>query len=174
MRKNYYAKELTIFGSGFIAGMCEAIIISLLKKFGYEVPAWMFYAATASVLATLCLTSRYLRDLDEIDTEELAEQLEQQAHQNAAIELMARDEAKEINTPQACDNEALAAGLTFSYPTKALEAAHAASLKFWRDFDPERPPLQKQITAFMIERGVPARQAAELAIAIKPDGLPSA
>ncbi len=65
-----------------------------------------------------------------------------------------------------------APGLTFSRPSNALIVAHAASCKFWRNFDPERPPLQKQVTAFMIERGVPARQAAELAIAIKPDDLP--
>ncbi len=62
-------------------------------------------------------------------------------------------------------------GLFFPYPTKALEAASAAASKFWLSYDPARPPLQKQVAAFIGERGVPARQAQELAIAIKPDGL---
>lgn len=67
-----------------------------------------------------------------------------------------------------------ATGLIFPYTTKSLEAAHAASLKYWQDLGSGRPPLQKQVTAFMVDRGVPARQASELAIAIKPDAIPNA
>jgi hypothetical protein len=65
-------------------------------------------------------------------------------------------------------------GLYFPYATKQLEAARDAALKYWCDFNHEHPPLQKSIAGFMIERGVPARQAQELTIAIKPDDLQKA
>lgn len=59
--------------------------------------------------------------------------------------------------------------VTFPFSTKSLEAASQAATKFWTTYDPERPPLQKTVAAFIAEQGVPARQAQELAIAIKPD-----
>lgn len=63
--------------------------------------------------------------------------------------------------------EAPSTGLTFPYATRHLEAALAAALEHWRDFDPTRPPLQKQVVASIVSRGVPTRQAEELARAIK-------
>ena len=106
--------------------------------------------------------------------------LENSQAENAQLrELLAESDAKlklqiieRTSTEVREASEVSAIGLTFSRPSNSLVVAHAASCKFWRNFDPERPPLQKQVTAFMIERGVPARQAAELAIAIKPDDLP--
>lgn len=59
--------------------------------------------------------------------------------------------------------------VTFPFSTKSLEAASQAATKFWTVYDPERPPLQKTVAAFIAGHGVPARQAQELAIAIKPD-----
>lgn len=62
----------------------------------------------------------------------------------------------------------------FPYTTRALEAARAAATKFWTVYDPERPPLQKTVAAFIADQGVPVRQAQELATAIKPDGVTKA
>jgi hypothetical protein len=60
--------------------------------------------------------------------------------------------------------------LIFPYATSALEAARDATFKYWVEVDPQHPPLQKTVQSFIAERGVPLRQAAELANAIKPDG----
>jgi len=66
------------------------------------------------------------------------------------------------------------AGERFPYSTKLLAAMKLAAEHFWIDFDPHRPPLQKQVRAFIADRaGIPNdRKAAELAGAIKPDGQP--
>lgn len=66
------------------------------------------------------------------------------------------------------------AGERFPYSTKLLSAMKLAAEHFWMDFDADRPPLQKQVRAFIAERaGIPNdRKAAELAGAIKPDGQP--
>jgi hypothetical protein len=65
-------------------------------------------------------------------------------------------------------------GEKFPYSTKLLRAMKLAAEHFWMDFDLDRPPLQKQVRAFIAERaGIPNdRKAAELAGAIKPDGQP--
>jgi hypothetical protein len=65
-------------------------------------------------------------------------------------------------------------GERFPYSTKLLSAMKLAAEHFWMDFDADRPPLQKQVRAFIAERaGIPNdRKAAELAGAIKPDGQP--
>ncbi|WPP46629.1 hypothetical protein [Pseudomonas sp. AN-1] len=63
--------------------------------------------------------------------------------------------------------ETPATGLTFPYATKQLEATLEAALEHWQDFDPDRPPLQKLVVASIVSKGVPVRQAEELARAIK-------
>lgn len=73
-------------------------------------------------------------------------------------------------------SEAPATGLTFPYTTKHLEAMRDAALKYWPEYDRAKPApygIQKSVQNFLAERtGENARKVAELAVAIKPDGLP--
>ena len=67
-------------------------------------------------------------------------------------------------------------GLIFPYSTKHLEAMRDAAVKFWQGHDITKPApygIQKTVQGFLAERtGENARKLAELAKAIKPDGLP--
>ncbi|MGH8436480.1 MAG: hypothetical protein ACRERX_18850, partial [Pseudomonas sp.] len=105
-----------------------------------------------------------------------AEQRAEQAETEAAKlrQVLAGNQPQESAGQPDCEPAQPATGLTFPYTTKSLEAARAAVQKYWYDFDPMRLPLQKQVKAFMVDLGVPGRQAAELAIAIKPDDPPKA
>lgn len=67
-------------------------------------------------------------------------------------------------------------GLIFPYPTKHLEAMRDAAVEFWQGHDITKPApygIQKTVQNFLAARtGENARKLAELAAAIKPDGLP--
>ncbi|MBI6616651.1 hypothetical protein YA0729_28335 [Pseudomonas simiae] len=65
-------------------------------------------------------------------------------------------------------------GESFPYSTKLLMVMRLAAERFWTNYDPGRPPLQKQVRAFISEHAlIPNdRKAAELAGAIKPDNTP--
>lgn len=162
---NYHAKEITIFAAGFLAGGLSLCVFLLVKRMGYETEAWFVSGSTAAGIAALFFYSRLLQRLAEIN-----------AAEQVTLQEMAREDTaqppqlKTTNAEQPA-NENIRSELMFPHSTKALAAARAASIKFWSKYDPERPPLQKQVTAFMIEQGIPARQAAELAIAIKPDAF---
>lgn len=106
-------------------------------------------------------------------TERQLTELREQQHRDAA--LIAKM-AEQLGRPPkdispGTQAEIPTTGITFSRPTKSLKAAHAASIKFWNDYDHMRPPLQKQIASFIKEQGIAERQATALAIAIKPDDL---
>lgn len=153
MGRNYYHRELVIFVLGIIAGHITLILFLWLKKNEYLIFAWIFMAAFGAMVSTAIGLTRFLRDSHALDDELLgveSEVLRADAHV-IPIEL---DEAKV---------------LIFPYATSALEAARDATLKYWVEGDPQHPPLQKTVQSFIAERGVPLRQAAELANAIKPD-----
>lgn len=67
-------------------------------------------------------------------------------------------------------------GLIFPYSTKHLEAMRDAAVEFWQRHDITKPApygIQKTVQGFLAKRtGENARKLAELAKAIKPDGLP--
>lgn len=67
-------------------------------------------------------------------------------------------------------------GLSFPYSTKHLEAMRDAAVEFWQHHDPTKPApygIQKTVQGFLAKQtGENARKLAELAKAIKPDGLP--
>lgn len=69
-------------------------------------------------------------------------------------------------------------GITFPYSTKQLEAMRDAALAHWTEHDRSKPApygIQKTVGNFLAERtGQNSRKLAELAAAIKPDGLPRA
>lgn len=69
-------------------------------------------------------------------------------------------------------------GITFPYATKQLEAMRDAALAHWLDHDRSKPApygIQKAVASFLADRtGQNSRKLTELAIAIKPDGLPKA
>ncbi|MDH0646190.1 hypothetical protein N5D48_05300 [Pseudomonas sp. GD03858] len=108
---------------------------------------------------------------------QLTEQDEVKRRNNAVFNGMAR-QLEELHKHQrvapVSSRNVDVSGLNFPYSTKQLEAARNAANKYWVDYDPERPPLQKQVASFIAEQGVPARQAQELAIAIKPDAAAKA
>ncbi len=108
------------------------------------------------------------------------EDLRQQLEQERAARQAAERRAEQAEAETAALRQQLAAvgtagsdgaGLTFPYATKHLEAARAAALEYWQEFDPVRPPLQKQVIASIVSMGVPVRQAEELARAIKRGDL---
>jgi hypothetical protein len=161
---HYYTREISVFFAGYVVGMSVFIAFSKLNAAGMPIPAWWIATTAGTALTVLLAASRFLRFAERINAEDADEQPGRDADISPAI---AKQETPPLLMPSPPDS-----GITFSHSTKALQVAQAASIKYWSDYDPLRPPLQKQITAFMIERGVPARQAAELAIAIKPDDLP--
>ncbi len=110
------------------------------------------------------------------ELEDLRQQLEQELAARQVAERRAEQAEAEtaalLQQLAAADTAGLdGAGLTFPYATKHLEAARAAALEYWQEFDPLRPPLQKQVIASIVSLGVPVRQAEELARAIKRGDL---
>ena len=155
MGRNYYYRELVIFVSGIIAGHITLILFLWLKKNEYLTFAWIFMAAFGAMVSTAVGLTRFLRDSHALDDESLDVEPE-----------VSRVDAHVI--PIELDDARV---LIFPYATSALEAARDATLKYWVEGDPQHPPLQKTVKSFIAERGVPLRQAAELANAIKPDGV---
>lgn len=71
-------------------------------------------------------------------------------------------------------------GIAFPYATRELKAMHAAAMKYWADYTPDkRQPTQKEIGIEIGElldlslqsNNEPARKAIVLASAIKPDSI---
>lgn len=154
MGRSYYHRELVIFVLGVIAGHITLILFLWLKKNEYITVAWIFMAAFGTMVSTAIGLTRFLRDNHALDDEILGvhPEISQTDPHVVPIEI---DGAR---------------SLIFPYATSALEAARDATLKYWVEGDPKHPPLQKTVQSFIAERGVPLRQAAELANAIKPDG----
>ncbi|WP_092278017.1 hypothetical protein [Pseudomonas prosekii] len=164
MKRDYLNRELGLFMIGAIAGMSEIVVFLALKKSGYETLSWVIMASSAGMIAAAYAMSRMLKDIHALDEEE---QLSTDSLLYKSPNLPASPSSY---IPPVIDDP-LIESMTFPYATKALEAARQATLKFWIDYDPERPPLQKSVQSFIAERGIPARQAAELASAIKPDNV---
>ncbi len=117
-----------------------------------------------------------LSEYDEARIKVIERHLVQLENENRAL-LEENSELKMLFENQSQFNSASeieSAGEVFPYSTKLLSAMKLAAEHFWTDFDPHRPPLQKQVRAFIAERaGIPNdRKAAELAGAIKPDSQP--
>lgn len=153
MGRNYYYRDLVIFVTGIIVGHMTLILFLWLKKNEYLVFAWIFMAAFGAVVATAIGLTRFLRDSHALDDELLG--VEPEALMTDAYVMPIKLDEAQV--------------LIFPYSTSALEAARDATLKYWVEGDPQHPPLQKTVQSFIAERGVPLRQAAELANAIKPD-----
>lgn len=72
-RKNFYAREISIFVAGFLAGSVELLIFLILTKIGYDSVAWLITGATAGagfILLGGSLTLRYLKRIDASYTRE--------------------------------------------------------------------------------------------------------
>ncbi|WP_271953597.1 hypothetical protein [Pseudomonas aeruginosa] len=203
----FYAREITVFSTGIVVGMAIMLIYLWLIKNGYERLGWMFVATVASVVATLFVVSRILRDGTDLGRErggevEADRMRDELARYKAVLgrevgmteddlnkfDFATGQKISEGGTHNELSDEGLVSnifagsepiggsapmGLTFPYATKALEAARCAAIKYWLDYEPSSVPLQKVVTSFIVERGVPNRQAQELANAIKPDALKS-
>ena len=164
MKREYYDRTLGIFLCGLIAGMFMLCIFMALRKYGYENLAWILMGSSSGMLCAAYGMSRVLNDIHALDEREFSE---------SSGVVVLEPESTPLLIAEAGDlNEAVPVGaLTFPYATKALEAARQATVKFWTEYDPERPPLQKSVQSYIAERGIPVRQAAELASAIKPDNV---
>lgn len=153
MEKYYPDKALKIFLSGILAGMLSLIIFLQLKQWGHETLSWVLMAGFVGMVCAAWGMSKVMRDIHEIeDDSTLTIRPDAQIEEVQAFEI----------TP---------GSISFPYTTKPLQAASLAASKFWTDYDPDRPPLQKTVQSFIAERGIPIRQAAELASAIKPDNM---
>lgn len=72
--------------------------------------------------------------------------------------------------------EKTATRCAFAYVTSELEAMNLAACHFWTNFNIERPPLQKTVSAFIAEQlgmAAPNRKTDALAAAIRPSDAPS-
>lgn len=164
MKREYYDRDLGIFLFGLIAGMVMLCIFLALRRYGYETLSWVLMGGSAGMVCAAWGMSKVLNETHTIDELEIASR-------TGSVETAAAPVAE--TTPALLFDPSVqnVASLTFPYTTKALEAAQQATIKFWTDYDPERPPLQKSVQSYITERGIPVRQAAELASAIKPDNV---
>ena len=91
-RKNFYAREISIFVAGFLAGTVELLIFLILTKIGYDSVAWLITGTTAGagfILLGGSLTLRYLKRINasytgEAQNEASAIQRAEQAEADAA------------------------------------------------------------------------------------------
>ena len=114
----------------------------------------------------------------EADASSLRQEIEDAYYAQKSDEALAAQEAYHrylegdpaYQLPQPLD------GLAFPYATKHLEAMRDAAIEFWQGHDITKPApygIQKTVQNFLAARtGENARKLAELAAAIKPDGLP--
>jgi len=164
MKREYYDRDLWIFMVGMASGTTLLTIFLALKHFGYGTLAWIIMGSVSGMVCAAWGMSYILSKYHELDEMEFLEDCEPLTPSPAPSSLLLSNSADA--------GEVVTAGaLTFPYATRALEAAQQATVKFWIDYDPERPPLQKSVQSFIAERGIPVRQAAELASAIKPDNV---
>jgi hypothetical protein len=118
-------------------------------------------------------------NLDANDTElrELRQQLEIERSKREVAEARVAELILQIENSQQYNlSESATNGLTFPYATKHLEVMRDAAIKHWAGHDRSKPApygIQKAVQAFLATRtGENPRKLAELAVAIKPDGLP--
>lgn len=167
--KGFYAKEITIFSVGVVSGMAIILLYVWLIRNGLEKYGWFFAATIAGIISTLLGVSRVLRDAT---TFEKVSPTSKQIEEDQSIHDKARNQTASTNTVESpAPDISSPATMIFPYTTKALEAARNAAIKYWVEYDPENQPLQKNVTSFISEQGIPGRQAQELANAIKPDTL---
>ncbi|MNJ44722.1 hypothetical protein D3C77_397870 [compost metagenome] len=157
MRRTYYDKKLKIFIFGMFVGTVELALFLYIKKYIGEGVAWAIHAGLLGMVCAAWGMSNLLRKIHRIDEEEAGVDV-----QKIPVILPHQSLVTYEVTPGA---------VTFPYVTKALHAASAAASTFWVDYDPDRPPLQKTVQSFLVEQGIPVRQAVELASAIKPDSM---
>lgn len=94
-QKNFYAREISIFVCGYLAGSVGLLVFLILKKIGYESVAWSFSGAVGGAGAILLAGSLILRDLKRIDASYAGEaQNEASAIQRAE---QAEAEAADLN-----------------------------------------------------------------------------
>lgn len=105
---------------------------------------------------------------------QLAEQAEQRKSDERAFKALTR-QLRELHGGKH-PMPAVQTSLVFPYATKELEAMRDAAVEFWQGHDITKPApygIQKTVQNFLAARtGENARKLAELAKAIKPDGLP--
>lgn len=157
MKKTYYDTNLKTFIFGMIFGAVEIVLFLYLKKNVSEGLAWALHAGMAGLLAAAWGMSHVLRKIHDLEESEEGDK--------------PKEQVSTLIAPEVTKYEVIPGAMTFPYATKALHAASLAASKFWTDYDPDRPPLQKTVQGFITERGIPVRQAAELASAIKPDNM---
>lgn len=157
MRRSYYDKNLKIFILGMLAGAIQLTLFLYLKKTVGEGVAWAINAGLFGMLCAAWGMSNILRKIHKIDEEALGTVINE-----SQLMLPPREPAR-------CESGS--DGVVFPYPTRALQAASLAAVRFWVEYDRDRPPLQKTVQGFLTEQGIPARQAVELASAIKPDSM---
>ncbi|TNF82810.1 hypothetical protein FGE05_10900 [Pseudomonas sp. ICMP22404] len=170
MKREYYDSQLGIFLAGMITGMILLCVFLTLKKFGYDTLGWIIMGSTGGMLCAAWGMSYVLNRTHAIDELEAAESISHIAPAPSGT-FTPEPEPLLIPRPHSRDAPIDTGELTFPYTTRALSAAQQATVKFWIGYDPERPPLQKSVQSFISEQGIPIRQAAELASAIKPDNV---
>lgn len=157
MRRTYYDKKLKIFILGMLAGVIQLTFFLYLKKTMGEGVAWAIHAGLFGMLCAAWGMSNILRRIHKIDEEASATVITE-----SQLIFPSRESLKyELGSD----------GVVFPYTTRALQVASLAAVKFWVEYDRDRPPLQKTVQGFLTEQGIPARQAVELASAIKPDSM---
>ncbi|WP_149087674.1 hypothetical protein [Pseudomonas prosekii] len=170
MKREYYNHQLGLFLAGMVAGMILLCVFLALKKYGYDTLGWIVMGSTSGMLCAAWGMSYVLRQFHAIDEMEAAESSDAVATAQPDSPLPG-DKPLLIPLTHDSNGPIDTGALTFPYTTRALSAAQQATIKFWIEYDPERPPLQKSVQSFISERGIPVRQAAELASAIKPDNV---
>ena len=161
MRRKYYDKTIWVFMVGMLAGAFQLSLFLYIKKNFGEGLAWGLNAGVFGMICAAWFMSFLLRNFHEIDEQEFGADAQVKSTKTAQHE--------------AEQSEVIGIGaVVFPYTTKALRAASMAASKFWITYDRERPPLQKTVQGYLTDHGIPARQAVELASAIKPDSMSDA
>lgn len=157
MSRTYYDQKLKFFVIGMLVGTVELALFLYMKRNIGEGVAWAIHGGLLGMVCAAWGMSNLLKNIHRIDEEEAGV-----VAQKTTFTLPQRSPVTYEVTPGA---------VTFPYATKALHAASAAASTFWVDYDPDRPPLQKTVQSFLVEQGIPVRQAVEIASAIKPDSM---